>query len=66
MDQFDTMEDKNKVLYSGRYTMNNRPIIVEVWAAHFDIHDEVFKTIPLWVQYPNVPLNCWSKISMIS
>ncbi|KAK6803213.1 hypothetical protein RDI58_000997 [Solanum bulbocastanum] len=37
------------------------PIIVKLWAAHFDLHDEVFKTITLWIQFPNLPLNCWPK-----
>ncbi|WMV09017.1 hypothetical protein MTR67_002404 [Solanum verrucosum] len=54
---FDSMEDMNEVLYSGPYTMNSRPIIIKLWASHFDLHDEVLKTIPLWIQFPNLPLN---------
>ncbi|KAH0642072.1 hypothetical protein KY290_033677 [Solanum tuberosum] len=55
------MEERIEVLYSGPYIMNSRPIIVKSWAAHFDLHDEVFKAIPLWVEFPNLPLNCCSK-----
>lgn len=58
---FDSIEDRNEVVYSGPHTMNSRPIIVKPWTAHFDLHNEVLKTIPPWVQFPNLPLNCWTK-----
>lgn len=44
--------------------MNSRPIILKPWPARFNFHEEVLKTIPIWVQYPNLPLNCWSKRSL--
>lgn len=39
------MEDRDEVLYSGPYTINNRPIIVKAWAADFNLNDEVLRTI---------------------
>lgn len=37
--------------------MNNKPVIVKTWAADFDFNKEVMQTIPLWVKFPNLPLN---------
>ncbi|XP_070035466.1 uncharacterized protein [Nicotiana tomentosiformis] len=58
------MEDKNKVLYSGTHTIGNKPIILKSWSADFNFYDEVLKTIPQWVSFPNLPLNYWGKITL--
>ncbi|XP_019248547.1 PREDICTED: uncharacterized protein LOC109227808 [Nicotiana attenuata] len=58
--RFSNLEERDQVLYSGPHTVNNRPIIMKAWSADFTLHDEVLKTIPLWVRFPNLPLNCWS------
>lgn len=39
--------------------LNNRPIIVKMLSTDFDFNKEVLQTIPIWVKYPNLPLNCW-------
>lgn len=46
---FDSISDRNEVLYSCHYTMNNQPLIVKPWTTYFDLHEEVLKTISLWV-----------------
>lgn len=56
--RFKTMEDRDAILCSGPYTFNSRPIIIKKWKADFDFRGEVLKTIPLWVQLSNLPLNC--------
>ncbi|XP_019224956.1 PREDICTED: uncharacterized protein LOC109206577 [Nicotiana attenuata] len=33
---------------------------MKAWSEDFNIQDEVLKTIPLWVRFPNLPINCWS------
>ncbi|XP_075096595.1 uncharacterized protein LOC142174657 [Nicotiana tabacum] len=33
---------------------------MKAWTPDFNLHDEVLRTIPLWVKFPNLPLNCWS------
>ncbi|XP_019224270.1 PREDICTED: uncharacterized protein LOC109205957 [Nicotiana attenuata] len=33
---------------------------MKAWSADFNLHDGVLKTNPLWVRFPNLPLNCWS------
>ncbi|XP_075080183.1 uncharacterized protein LOC142165721 [Nicotiana tabacum] len=62
--KFVTMEDKDVVLYSGPYTMNSKPVVVKMWNVAFDFSNEVLKTIPLWIQLPKVPLNCWEYDSL--
>lgn len=58
--RFANVDDRNEVLYSGPYLMNNRTIIVKIWSPEFDFNKEVLQTVPIWVKYPNLPLNCWS------
>ncbi|XP_049399751.1 uncharacterized protein LOC125863797 [Solanum stenotomum] len=62
--QFVNMVDRNEVLYLGPHLLNNRPIIVKVWNPKFDFNKEVLQTVPIWVKYPNLPLNCWSMDSL--
>lgn len=55
---------KNEVVYLGPHTINNRPVILKSWSADFNFYDEVLKTIPLWVNFPNLPLNCWGRVAL--
>ncbi|XP_070025494.1 uncharacterized protein [Nicotiana sylvestris] len=57
--RFTNLEERDQVLYSGPHTINNKPMIMKVWSDDFNVHDEVLKTIPLWVRFPNLPINCW-------
>ncbi|XP_019239041.1 PREDICTED: uncharacterized protein LOC109219080 [Nicotiana attenuata] len=58
--RFSNLEERDQILYSGPHTVNNKLVIMKAWTEDFNIHDEVLKTIPLWVRFPNLPLNCWS------
>ncbi|XP_070035121.1 uncharacterized protein [Nicotiana tomentosiformis] len=33
---------------------------MKAWTPEFNLHDEVLRNIPLWVRFPNLPLNCSS------
>ncbi|KAJ8536945.1 hypothetical protein K7X08_035346 [Anisodus acutangulus] len=44
--------------------INSKPVIVKPWSADFSFKDEVLKVIPLWVKFPNPPLNCWGVKSL--
>ncbi|XP_019256265.1 PREDICTED: uncharacterized protein LOC109234651 [Nicotiana attenuata] len=57
--RFNNRENKEKVLLSDPSTLNNRPVIIKEWAADFNFQNEVLKTIPIWVKFPNLPLSCW-------
>lgn len=62
--RFTSLDDRNELLYSGPHMMNNKPIIVKIWSADFDFNKELLQTIPIWVKYPNLPLNCLSMDSL--
>ncbi|KAH0665545.1 uncharacterized protein [Solanum tuberosum] len=62
--RFACLDDRNEVLYSGPHMLNNKPIIVKDWSADFNFNKEVLQTVPIWVKYPNLPLNCWSMDSL--
>ena len=49
----------NEILFSGPYTINNRPIILKQWCPEFDFGNEFLTEIPLWVNFPKLPLNYW-------
>ncbi|XP_060203006.1 uncharacterized protein LOC132631446 [Lycium barbarum] len=62
--RFNSMEDRNEVIYSGPQLLNNRPLVIKPWSVKFDFAKEVLKIIPLWVKFPNLPLNYWSMDSL--
>lgn len=55
--KFQTIEDLNAVYYSGPYSINNRPIILKPRTPEFDFNTEFPTEIPLWVKFPNLPMN---------
>lgn len=57
-------EDKERMMYEGPYSIASRPVIVKEWEMNFNFEKEILKVIPLWIQLPNLPLNCWSEGSL--
>ena len=45
--KFRSLSDMNEVLYSGPYTISNRPIILKQWSLEFDFGNEFLTEIPL-------------------
>lgn len=62
--KFQTQNDRDEILYAGPYTLNNKPIILNVWTPNFDFNEEFLRTLPLWIKFPNLPLNCWGPDSL--
>ncbi|XP_021736996.1 uncharacterized protein LOC110703500 [Chenopodium quinoa] len=52
-------DDRDTILCSGPHMIFGKPAIVKPWCPDFDFHSEILRTIPLWVKFPNLPLNCW-------
>lgn len=61
---FNTVDDRNEILFAGPQFFFGNHAIIKRWSAHFSFHDEVLKVIPLWVRFPNLPLNCWGEDSL--
>ncbi|XP_059310817.1 uncharacterized protein LOC132062217 [Lycium ferocissimum] len=53
-------EDMHEVLFSGPYSINNRPVILKQWSPEFDFSTEFLFVVPLWVKFPDLPISCWS------
>nr|XP_009759575.1 PREDICTED: uncharacterized protein LOC104212089 [Nicotiana sylvestris]XP_016484351.1 PREDICTED: uncharacterized protein LOC107804915 [Nicotiana tabacum] len=52
------------VYYAGSYTISNQPINLKPWSEDFDFSKEFPSEIPLWVKFPNLPMNCWGSKSL--
>lgn len=62
--KFQSLDDLSEILYSGPYSINNRPIILKQWSPDYD-HNAAFLTeVPLWVTFPKLPMNYWSCASL--
>lgn len=64
MIQLSNIEERDSVLYSGPHLFYGKPMIVKQWTSNFDFHQEILKVVPVWVKFPNLPLNCWSDNSL--
>lgn len=62
--KFKNIHDRDEILYSGLYTINSMPMILKVWSSDFDFKQEFPRTMPLWIRFPNLPLNCWSSVTL--
>ncbi|XP_074293298.1 uncharacterized protein LOC141620281 [Silene latifolia] len=59
--RFKTMEMKNKVLQSGYYMFDNKPLIVKEWVKDLEMKKEDVKTVPAWIRLHSLPLKFWGK-----
>lgn len=62
--RFHSEADMKEIYYSGPYTINNMPIILKPWTSNFDFKEKFPIEIPLWVNFPKLPLNCWGVNSL--
>lgn len=57
--KFESLEDRNDIMCDGLFTLNNISMIMNDWTPNFNFHNEILRFVPLWVRFPNLPLNCW-------
>ncbi|XP_059310918.1 uncharacterized protein LOC132062351 [Lycium ferocissimum] len=58
--KFKTEADMREILYSGPYSVRNRPLVVKVWTPDFDYSAEYLTEIPLWIKFSKHPVRFWS------
>jgi len=58
--KFDYEEDKLTILYGGPYLVFGRPLVLKPMPEYFDFAPTEMTTTPVWVKFPNLPLQCWS------
>ncbi|KAL9227817.1 hypothetical protein vseg_003465 [Gypsophila vaccaria] len=59
--RFNSIEMKQKVLNSGYYLFDNKPLIVKDWNENMELNRAEVKTVPVWVQLRDLPLKFWGK-----
>ena len=68
--RFQSEEDKNAVLKNGPVLVYGRPLILKSMPKFFNFSRSEMSSVPVWVKFPNLPLECWtsrclSKISSL-
>ncbi|XP_070054962.1 uncharacterized protein [Nicotiana tomentosiformis] len=58
--KFESEEDKASILQQGPYTFNYRPFILKQWDPEFQMNNEPTQIVPIWVMFPNLPIQFWA------
>ncbi|XP_075104760.1 uncharacterized protein LOC142178874 [Nicotiana tabacum] len=58
--KFDNKEDKEAILKQGPYTFNYTPFIPKQWDPEFQMNKEPTQPVPIWVMFPNLPIQFWA------
>ncbi|KAL9232297.1 hypothetical protein vseg_007423 [Gypsophila vaccaria] len=56
------MKMKDKVLQSGYYLFDNKPLIFKAWKKDLELRKADVKSVPAWIQLHHLPLKFWGKI----
>lgn len=57
---FASIADRDRVLNGGPYVVCGRTLLLKVLPAWFKFGAEELTTMPLWVAFPHLPLECWN------
>ncbi|KAJ6912867.1 hypothetical protein NC651_015355 [Populus alba x Populus x berolinensis] len=58
--KFASYADKLRILAGGPYLVYGRPLILRPMPEFFDFSSSAMHMVPVWVKFPNLPLQCWS------
>lgn len=62
--KFGSLADYNEVADTGPHMYFGKATVIKPWTPKFNFNDEMLRTVPLWVRFPDLPLHCWSKDSL--
>ena len=51
---FTDLESRNKIL-ENNWTFRGYPLVLKPWSPDLDL-----QKVPIWIQFPNLPLSYWS------
>ncbi|CAK8576470.1 unnamed protein product [Lathyrus sativus] len=60
--RFHSHKERDTVLLKGPYTIRNMLMLLAEWKPNFNLKTDMLRTIPVWVQFPQLPLHLWGKI----
>ena len=58
--KFQSEEDRLKVLNGGPYFAYGRNLMLKIMPRCFRFGNEDLATVPVWIQLPDLPLDCWN------
>ncbi|KAL3839389.1 hypothetical protein ACJIZ3_023980 [Penstemon smallii] len=58
--KFMSDDDRNKVLNEGPYFIFGRPLLLKIMPKCFEFGDEGVSDVSVWVNLPDLPLDCWN------
>ncbi|KAL9384418.1 hypothetical protein Peur_004566 [Populus x canadensis] len=61
---FDSEMDMLEVLNGGPYSVHGRLLILKIMPEFFDFDTSEMLRMPVWIRFPNLPLQCWSPICL--
>jgi len=62
--KFESESDMNEVLNGGPYSVYGRLLILKTMPDFFDFDTSDLIRMPVWVRFPNLPLQCWSPLCL--
>ena len=57
--RFANLQDKMAVKKRGIYYFDSKPLLVKGWNPKMDLKIDEIKSLPLWVQFPNLDIKYW-------
>jgi len=58
--KFQTDEDRRKVLEGGPYFVYGSNLLLKILPSCFRFEGEDVSSVPIWIQLPGLPLDCWN------
>ena len=62
--KFTSELDMYEVLSGGPYYVFGRLLILKIMPEYFDFDTTDMIRMPIWVRFPNLPLQCWSPLCL--
>ena len=62
--RFHHNHEKLDVEKRGIYYFDSKPFIVKGWNPKMDLHTEAIKSLPIWIQLPELDLKYWGQASL--
>ncbi|CAH9135342.1 unnamed protein product [Cuscuta epithymum] len=59
--KFQNDKDRAKVLMEGPYTLFGKRFPLKLLSDDFSMSDEEFLKVPIWVQFPHLPMRIWNE-----
>nr|GMC48983.1 DUF4283 domain-containing protein [Ipomoea batatas] len=62
--RFQSEEDRCAILKNGPYFLFGKRLFLKSLPEKFRLENEDFSTLPIWVRFPFLPIECWSPTAL--